>query len=788
LLGKSLFFLLGLCSLFLIQTSSHLIYWLWLSFAFLIVSIVFSFNNKNHFNIPYLACGLIWSVATVFFWDHVDKKLVNSPVKVRLTGSVCGIPNNPGANSEQKTYSQIRFEFCVDSIEDSKVSVFSTNRVIASWRNYSGNPLPVVKSGQTWSFEGKLKPVHGRSNPGNFDFERWMVSNGIAGTFSIKQGEQLESSMTLANRYREFRQNLYDKIVKTASSKSSTNNEAESNLGLVLAISMGEKNLINEGQWKAFKETGTSHLLAISGLHIGIAALWSYWLVSFFWRLSNRLCLALPAQTAGQFASLLGALTLLFASGIGLPALRATLMLSLFIVSRLYYTSMSLSRVLGITVFLVSITSPLSILSASFWLSFFAVFVISIVVNRQYHEMNKLMAWFKVNWFLYLLLIPVTLLFFGYFNIASIVANLVLIPLVSFVITPLCFVTVLVISVNQYIGELLLFPLDFTMSLMVSFQKWLSSISILGVSVQLELISVLLLFMAISVWILPRKLVPPLISFPALLIVFVLHFQSKTKAEFEAFVFDIGQGLAIYVENEKGNLLYDTGWGSQDFSLAQSVLIPFFESRNISELDKLIISHGDSDHAGGIEHIKEKLNISMVISGEPIPNISSESCHKPMNWFWDTTSFEFIQHINKRSVSGNNASCVLSIQSGGYRILLTGDIEKSAEKRLIKRGLDDFHIVVAPHHGSKTSSTMNFVKKTKPQHVIFSAGYANQWSFPRVEVVERYISVGSKVWTTHTDGAVRIRISEENGLEVNSWRRISPNFWSESKMRSIITK
>ena len=769
LLIKALAFLLGLSSLYLVQSVAHLGYWLLLGGILVFTGIALRKLSKVAVLMSLLGLGISWASISIYFWSLSNNSLVAQVQKTELTGYVCGIPSSFGNNQ--------RFDFCLTNINEQSVGLFSSNKVRLNWYSYSGKPLPVVNAGEAWMFNVKLKPIHGKANPGSIDSEKWMVSNDYVGSGSIKNGKEIALDDKFFQRhYHKARQSIFDALSSVST--------GFDNPGFVQAILLGEKQNIAPEQLEAFQNTGTSHLLAISGLHVGIAALWSYWIVSGLWRLSNRLCLRVPAQTAGQYGAIIGAIGLLLVSGMGLPAQRACTMLVLFIMSKRMFRHYSLKRVLGFTIILLGLINPLAILSVSFWLSFFAILVISMVISRKFLVSSKISAWFSVNWHLFLMMLPITLLFFSYYSVGSLIANLLLIPLVSFAITPLAYLGSITLGLSVEFGQLLLSGVDMLVTLMFKLQTLIGAADWLVIQSAPSTLVVILIFLATGFWLVPKKLVHPMFAVSLTFLSLMVWLQKEEQDDFRMVVFDIGQGLAIYVETKEGNLLYDTGWGNADFQHASSIILPFFRGRNIKTLDKLIISHGDNDHSGGVSAILEHISVRAVVYGEPTEyartktEVTSESCHSHPHWVWGETHFNFIRFESVRSTTGNNSSCVLSITHKEDKILLTGDIEKRVEKELVERRIAHHDILIAPHHGSKTSSTQSFIEQIQPNDVIFSTGYANQWGFPRTEVVERYKQIGSRIWITHKDGALLV-LEGDDRLKVNSWRDISPHFWSE---------
>lgn len=735
---------------------------------------------KASWHLLFPLAGIIWACTSAIFWLGHSSQLNTTPQRLWVEGAICGIPVH--------TKHAIEFDFCVEKFKQSPPGIAKRTKFKLRWSHYLDAPLPELAAGQRWQLFARLLPNHARQNPGGFDLERWLLSEGYAGTGQVKQARFLGPSSGLIPAISRFRQSVYRQMSQLLA-------ESEQK-PFLLALVLGERGELELEHWQAMQLSGTSHLMAISGLHIGVAALWSYWLFSLLWKQSCRLCLLLPAQTAAELASLAGALLMLTLSGFGLPAQRAFIMIVVLIISRWSGCYLRLTSVLAIALVIILLLYPFSVLSASFWLSFGAVLVISLVLERKVQVPDpgvwqKLHSWLLVNWFLFLAMLPLSLAFFDMVSWVALVANLILIPLTSFVLIPVLYLALLAMACSEVLAGFLM-----VMASQISaFSFWLQQVfaewnQLVSSQVYLGGHMIFLLGLVVLLLLSPRKLLTSyLLTTPILLLClgFSVPLQlSRSNQAFNMVVFDIGQGLGIYIETPSANLLFDTGWGAEDFAMADSVILPYFKARGVRRLNALVVSHNDSDHAGGLDQLRQSLPIDQILTGEPGLIEQARSCHQTQAWQDGPVSFEFLPHlvVNGRQASGkdNNWSCVLQISSlqndNPWRILLTGDIEAIAEQALIARGLGRQTLVVAPHHGSKTSSSEKFVVTTQPEQVIFSAGYANQWGFPKPAVVERYRKHQANTWTTWADGAILVwQSNNHEPLQISSQRQLDRHFW-----------
>jgi len=783
LLGKGIAFLLGVSSLLLIHSKDMaVLIGLIVITCFIVVNLqqgIKALTKKLLLN--YILAGLLWSCLSILLWFYCSSQTITTPLKAEVEGFICSIPDNKSQ--------RLQFDFCIDSVNNRSVSLFQFSRIRFTWGKYSAQPVTKLAAGQKWLFTAKLKPPHGRYNPAGFDYQKWMLSEHYAASGQVISASQIDevglskdqfSVKNLRIKYYQVRQSVFDELEALI-----PDNQFQ---GLLIALGVGERGGISQQQWDVLRQSGTSHLLAISGLHVGVAALWCYWVVLWSWKRSEKLCLLFPAQKAGQIASILGGLSILLISGMGLPAQRAFIMLSVFIFSRWSGRYYQLSSVLGIALFVILLWDPLAVLSASFWLSFYAVLIIALSLNQKAVNNDssfkpKLLTWLRINGYLFVAMLPISVIFFDMFSLVAIFANLILIPVASFLLIPLLYSSMLLMVLSESLASWLYI----LCSKVIELVYWLQlNLAVLNGNIghkNLNNTIVFLLVMIVCLLLLPKRSYSKLLFMPIILLTTMALFSSdeanRSKTEkMTLTIFDIGQGLSVYIETPEANALYDTGWGNKEYALANSTIIPLLEKKGIKTIDKMIISHADSDHLGGLSTLYDKYIIDELITGEPIKGRQSRNCHNYPDWRWGKIAFKFLQHLPEARREGNNASCVLSIETSKGNVLLTGDIEEAAEQVLVNNKIKQHDILIAPHHGSKTSSTPEFISQLAPKQVIFSTGYNNQWRFPKAEVVERYLAINSRIWVTHEDGAIIINLEiEDESLSISSVKVSNPHFW-----------
>lgn len=714
--------------------------------------------------LSFFSLGVLWACIHLLFWFYQTRQIIPQNQVAQIAGYVCSIPQS----SNQTT----RFDFCVDRIGKRTLAFWQSNKIRVTWGKYAVVADPIVKAGQHWQLQVKLKPVHGKVNLHAFDYEKWLVSENYIGTASVRKRAQLLTGFNPSASYHKYRQAIFDKLFQLTADNASQ--------GLMLALLMGERGGLSDDNWKVFQASGTAHLLAISGLHIGIAALWSYWIISFLWRRSKRLCRWIATPLAAEVASLAGALILYALSGLGLPATRAVIMLSIFLVCRWSGIYLRMLNVLGFALLLILIIHPFAVLSMSFWLSFSAVLTIALVLDREIAQAHPWLSWLKINGFLYLAMMPVSWLFFGQVSWVALLANLILIPLTTFILTPLLYIGAILSLFAAHLSKFVFDVVDWIFSLSYvlqsHFANWNSLLEFHSLPGGAILAATLLLVLII----LPRKLPFKWLALPLSVMLLLPGSSSREQQSLlKVWVFDIGQGLAIYMETPQNNLIYDTGWGNRDYALIKSSVLPFIKRQGIQHIDKVIISHDDADHSGGLPWLKELVSVDEIIAGESLLTSPSTSCHRYPNWIWQGLLFEFIKVVKPGVHQGNNSSCILAVKAEDFSLLLPGDIERQVERILLRQGISQFDFLIAPHHGSNTSSTQSFVESVQPKHVIFSTGFGNQWAFPKQQVVDRYQAINSQIWVTHRDGAIFIELDNNGQVEIDGLRHSSSYFWRQ---------
>lgn len=645
-------------------------------------------------------------------------------------------------------------------------------------------PTRVLQAGEVHRFKVRFKPVYGRANPAGFDRQRWSYSQHVALQANIKQ------HITIVDSKITQRAHFYQQVQSVT--------QQLTHQGLLLALSFADKSLIDNEQKQRIRNLGISHLFAISGLHIGLFFSVLYMLFQFIYSHS------LPASKMGwlslrliNVSALMGAWGYAYLAGFSLPTQRAFLMLLVAVFVFCLKRRCSKVDLLLLVLATVLIWEPLAVLSLSLWLSFSAVAIIlgllwlfpSVSKSRfsppQRSIKHTLLKYVKLLFFLQigltLLMLPVQLVSFSGISLVGSVINLFAIPLFSLAIIPLVLLATFITLFYPPLAQLVFVCCDQLLTYFFSVTDFLSDsyqyFSILQERFLLIIFALLILVFIFHFQSTLQRNVSYLFSFLVLCLM-SLPIAPRTDEWFVE-VIDVGQGLSVLVRSENTALLYDTGARyPSGFNMADSEIIPYLISQGIRRLDYLVISHSDIDHAGGADRIGDEMQISARWAGEPFASgYHFNDCQQGQHWTLAILDIEVLSPTDL-TTNNNNNSCVLRISDGNFSLLLTGDIEKKHEQILIKQLGKKLQsdILIAPHHGSRHSSSVAFIEVVKPQWVVFSAGFMNHWGFPADEVVKRYQNQAVNIVNSGQSGLIRFQITAQ-AIKMETFREDLASYW-----------
>lgn len=672
-----------------------------------------------------------------------------------------------------------RFAFEVESVQTNGPHV--PHRIqLATYNNENETPLE-MHAGERWQLTVRLKQIHGSSNPNGFDFEVWALERDLRASGYVYRKDSpnllLGQVTTVSSFIEQSRESVRTHFQKTLGDAPYT--------GILVALAIGDQASISSDQWQLFTHTGVNHLMSISGLHItmlsGLFFAMTYWL----WRHNIALTLRFPARKAAAIVGLLAALTYTLLSGFEIPAQRTLYMLSTFAVMLLLSRNIALSQLLAAALLVVLLADPWAILAPGFWLSFGAVALIFYVTGNRLGRAHWLIEYGKVQWAMTIGLIPPLLAMFQQLSLVSPIANAFAIPLISFVVVPLTLLGTLppfewMLYIAHQAMVLCMWLLQALDALPLATwtqhtpPAWTIAVGVIGALLILT----------------PRGF--PFRWFGVLLMLpmFLTAPPLPAEGNVRVVVFDVGQGLSVAIQTHHHTMLYDTGPDfSGDADSGNRIIVPALRGMGINRLDKLILSHDDIDHVGGTHSVLETIPVDTVSTSLSAdhPSLRNakgfEHCRDGQQWDWDGVHFEMLHPADSITSAvkphDNDQSCVLRISAGERHILLTGDIEKYSEERLLKLHNDKLltTLLVAPHHGSKSSSSETFIAATSPEYVVFTAAYRNRFNHPNPEIVQRYTDSNTEQLRSDIDGAALIDMNSSS-IQIERFRKTHQRYWT----------
>ncbi len=708
-----------------------------------------------------LLAGLWWSHGYAVLNKPADLPVAEPVVRAWVEGDVANLP--------QHRSHATRFVLQAQRLTIGDVDYHGDWRFRLSWRD-----APEVRPGQRWLLPVRLRAAHGYASPGSWDYEGWLYHQGIRYTGYVSgDGEALPLTDLSCCGVDRARASISSAIAGIDASAFA--------LGVMRALTVADRSGLSTDTRALFRNTGTSHLMAVSGLHIGLVAGLAMLIVTMFWRLVPTLCNRIPARIAGAVVGMLAATFYGVLAGMGLPTQRALIMLCVFATALILRRRIAPFKVLAVALMCVLLWHPPSIIDAGLWLSFGAVLVILTAATWQ-RGMGKVRQAIGTQLAITIGLWPILVAFGLPVSAVAVVVNLLVVPLFGLLIVPGSLLGTVVLWVHAEAGGVLLVLLarllDGVHWGLVRFED-LATVLPMGGSA--DVFAIAAAAFAVVIWLQPPGWPLRWVAIPLFGLVWLPRAPALAIGDFQFDLLDVGQGLSAVVSTRNHCLVFDTGVAyPSGFSTANAVVIPFLRTNGRSRIDRLILSHGDRDHAGGVEHLKDQLVVGEIVSGEPGRVPGARACVAGQAWHWDGVHFEILHPASSGTWSGNNASCVLRVSNAAGSVLLSGDIEASVERRLVSamgsRLRSD--LVVAPHHGSASSSTQAFIAATDPRFVLYPAGWANRYGFPADEVVRRWYEADVTGLNTAQLGSIGFRFGVDGRIiGPSAHRRENRRYW-----------
>lgn len=769
----------------------------------LLVSLIFIFIGKFRF-IAIAVFAVVWVlIAGSQYQGTLDKnniKLDQLHKKVHLIqGEVSNIVHIKSGSS--------RFNFLVSSWDGRKIN--EKFKVRLTWKT----PDKPLLQGQKWQLAVKLKPAHGLANIGGFNYQVWLRQQQIIATgyvktktqTKVKTEIQTKKQNILLHQQTSWRQYLYQKLSFVLADKPLS--------ALILALGFGERGELTREHWRVLSATATQHLIAISGLHIGIVAFAGLIfirtvirllplssLLSTSWQLK---LMQINLSYVAILCSVVMAWYYAYLAGFSIPTLRALVMLLLFWSLKIMHIKVTLLPWLLMAVLIILLLWPLSLLSASFWLSISALVIIfstfsrfsmrtiapvitrdktslltleslpeTTVKKQWYGVKTRVLLWLKTLLVMQLALtiamLPIAASLNYQLPLAAFFANIVAVPLMSVTVIPLTLLAVIALPFSLWLAH---FFTDLALLSLSYVWQWLLYLAsaewaIFAVSyqqIQAMMVFFVFIALAVSFRLTKAKFIAALSLF---ITAVVIDFSAEQQQEWRLSVLDVGHGLAVVIEKNQHVFLYDTGASyPSGFNMADAAILPYLKHQGYHVIDGVIISHNDNDHAGGLRHLRAKMAIKRVIAND-LALKPDRHCISGQRFTWQGLVFEVLSPMQADG-DKNDDSCVVTISDGFHRVLLPGDISIKQEKRLLnvagmaKKLSSD--ILIAPHHGSKSSSSRSFLTAVMPRYVVFSTGYLNRWQMPSDEILGRYNGFDITTFNTVDEGMVTFKFSQTKG-------------------------
>lgn len=685
----------------------------------------------------------------------------------------------------------LRFRFDVEQVltrvpgQEFFVPLATVPRHVYLSTYFDAKSAPLApKAGERWRFTLRLKQPHGTANPGGFDFEVWMLERDLRAVGYVHAKGDNARLDELADGYgyriERWRESVRNKFAATLGDAPYA--------GILSALAIGDQDNIPSPQWQVFTRTGVNHLMSISGLHITMLSSLAFAVAYWLWRRSARLTLWLPARKAAALAALLTAIGYALLAGYAVPAQRTVYMVAAVTAALWLNRNFSPGQILAIALLAVLVPDPWAVTSAGFWLSFGAV---ALILYATAHRIGRPSLWQEyagVQWAMTVGLTPLLLALFQQVSLVSPLANALAIPLVSLVVVPLALLgAILPTEVPLWLAHI---AMDGTMRFLEALSAMPQAVWTQHAPPAWSIVAAVLG----ALWLLlPRGFPARWLGLTMMLPMFLNAPTPPADGTLRLIVFDVGQGLAVAAQTRDHALLYDAG---PDFSgeadSGNRILVPALRALGVERLDGMMLSHDDLDHIGGAASVLQAMPVGWVSSslpdGHPLRQLPHRPCADGQSWEWDGVRFDVLHPANEQGASelstydkkhDNELSCVLRIGIGDQRILLTGDIEKDGERRLLKEHGGELHttLLVAPHHGSKSSSSPDFVAATLPDHVVFTAGYRNRFGHPREEIMQRYADSGAQLLRSDEDGAILVGMDAQ-GLKLERYRQTHRRYWT----------
>jgi competence protein ComEC len=743
---------------------------LWLEISGLLFSLLLLWRVPRSRLPAIFLCGAAWACLRADFALAQRLPLVLEGEDIQVSGTIIGLP--------QAQEGSTRFELYVETALHEKTSVPFAGHVRLNWYASKDGSAPDIAPCSYWQLSLRLKRPRGLINPGGFDFERHALTQGIVATGYVHEdvaNQMLDSGSGFCiDRLRQ-------KILQGIDSVLGDTPQSH----VLRAMAFGDQAAMDEHEWAVARATGIPHLIAISGLHIALFAGFGVLLARLFWRLFPQLTLRWPAPMLEAPLSLMFALAYAMLAGFGLPTRRSLVMITAILVASFVWRARSSFHGLALAVLVLLIFDPLCVLSAGFWLSFVGVAWLILCLGGRGSKRHDWREMLSAQGIASIGLLPLTIWFFGQSSLVGPLANVLAVPVVCFVLLPFAVLGGLMFLVAPALGAPLLQVAGWvTRVLWWALEKMAAWPVAQHYFPEPNLLALLLALLGALWLLLPRGLPARGLGVVLFLpLLWPLH-TPLFDGEVDITVLDVGQGLSVLVQTRDHAMVYDTGARfPSGFDLGEVAVVPAMRALAITHLDRLVISHGDNDHAGGTTAVVAAYAPDISEGSEPQrTSVPLQRCVAGEIWTWNEVQFSVVHPRADSPDLDNDSSCVVVVRSTNAELILTGDISSKVEAQVaIEIGATAAHtVLIVPHHGSKTSSSLAFLQVLHPQLAIASAGYRSRFGHPHPTVVARYAVQNIAFLNTASSGFIQLHFSAENGAEVVEQGRLARHpYWRE---------
>jgi len=699
--------------------------------------------------------GITW-IASVGHWTYFwQQSLTQTREQVMLTGQVSEVVNKDNTS---------RFLLRVEQYQQHRWRLYQP-KVRLNWYH---NTLPLA-DGDRVQLSVKLKPIRGLANEAGFDYQTWLFSRGIHARGYVVASNNYQKLGSDTGFRQRYLQRFYGLNLPQGR--------------WLAALTFGERSQLAASDWLLVQKTGIAHLIAISGLHLGLVASLAYAVSLLLFRCAYYWCTKQNQNlhTWAIVVSLVASLFYAALAGFSVPTVRAWLMMLIGVCLLLFHRHWLFKRFFLFSLWLFILLFPLSPFGLSFWFSFAAILCLGFIfwrwplTNGGFNLQNWGVVMLRIQLGLSILILPLVGWQFAMLSLLAPLVNLVAVPLVTLLLVPICLFAVLCLILELEVAYELFLLADVIVAYSLQGLGYILAQAPMFTTLPgIPLGCWLLLVVCLVICLLPfqhrLKYCCFLLCFPSL-----SYLLPSDPPGWRLDVLDVGQGLSVLLSKSGQTYLYDTGSAYPGgFNMAEAVSLPVLKSRNIQRLNTLVLSHDDNDHAGSYAMLKANMPIGQTIS-------SRDFCVYGHNFSWSGLNVRVLWPSNavkpEHRVDNDN-SCVLHISDGDFSVLLPGDISKDVEQQLVERYGAQLkaQVLIAAHHGSNTSTSDRFLANVQPEYVIFSQGFMNRWGFPKADVVKRVETHGAKSLTTSTSGQISFFIQGEH-YTLRRFRQDRASYW-----------